>query len=240
MLRAAHETLPDYAHRSYYEVWFAAPATTAPRARAGPGRRSRGRPLAARARADRRCWRRPMCVGHRAWRSDRKARTTRPDSGSVRRVRTHLGTVPHHTRLPGYANGKVGVVERAHGVQVLRRRARAEVRGATTLAVHGRVHAEAQWGRRLRPDDGFDRRLGTISRAGMRQVPSRGLIWRRRSECSRNLGRQRVRDRAFVAPAWSVHVARMGRCAGGSDRAARAAGDSGIRTTGVGWRHSRT
>ena len=26
--------------------------------------------------------------------------------------------VPHHTRLPGYAHGKVGTVERVHGVHV--------------------------------------------------------------------------------------------------------------------------
>jgi nitrile hydratase len=33
-------------------------------------------------------------------------------------VRTRAGRVPHHTRLPGYAAGKRGVVERVHGVHV--------------------------------------------------------------------------------------------------------------------------
>jgi nitrile hydratase len=34
------------------------------------------------------------------------------------RVRTISTEVPHHTRLPRYARGKVGVIERCHGVHV--------------------------------------------------------------------------------------------------------------------------
>ena len=34
------------------------------------------------------------------------------------RVRTRAGPVPHHTRLPGYAQGRSGVVERLHGCHV--------------------------------------------------------------------------------------------------------------------------
>jgi len=33
-------------------------------------------------------------------------------------VRTHIEIPDHHTRLPGYARGRRGVVERVHGVHV--------------------------------------------------------------------------------------------------------------------------
>jgi len=49
--------------------------------------------------------------------------TARPAAGAPRfavgdRVRTRAQAVPHHTRLPGYVRGKVGVVERLHGHHV--------------------------------------------------------------------------------------------------------------------------
>jgi nitrile hydratase len=34
------------------------------------------------------------------------------------RVRTRSQAAPHHTRLPGYARGKVGTIERVHGTHV--------------------------------------------------------------------------------------------------------------------------
>ena len=34
------------------------------------------------------------------------------------RVRSHRNLVPQHTRLPGYAHGKQGVIERVHGAHV--------------------------------------------------------------------------------------------------------------------------
>ena len=33
-------------------------------------------------------------------------------------VRTHNNPVPHHTRLPGYARGKLGIIETVHGAHV--------------------------------------------------------------------------------------------------------------------------
>jgi nitrile hydratase len=44
--------------------------------------------------------------------------TTAPCFAPGDRVRTRAERVPHHTRLPGYAHGKVGTVERVHGVHV--------------------------------------------------------------------------------------------------------------------------
>jgi len=49
--------------------------------------------------------------------------TVRPASAPARfavgqRVRTRAGHVDHHTRLPGYVQGKVGTVEHLHGMHV--------------------------------------------------------------------------------------------------------------------------
>ncbi|HEX7441238.1 MAG TPA: SH3-like domain-containing protein, partial [Caldimonas sp.] len=49
--------------------------------------------------------------------------TERPAGAAARfevgdRVRTHAEAVDHHTRLPGYARGRTGVVERVLGVHV--------------------------------------------------------------------------------------------------------------------------
>jgi nitrile hydratase len=49
--------------------------------------------------------------------SERPA-TTQPRFAVGRHVRTHLRPVPHHTRLPGYAKRKLGVIEFVHGAHV--------------------------------------------------------------------------------------------------------------------------
>lgn len=107
--RATRETLPDYARLSYYEIWFAALE----------------RLLATRADAV------AASVGSfRVLRADNVAAmltkgspTERPATTAPRfrvgdRVSTRAERVAHHTRLPGYAHGKVGTVERVHGVHV--------------------------------------------------------------------------------------------------------------------------
>ena len=38
--------------------------------------------------------------------------------GVGERVRAHTNEIPHHTRLPRYARGKVGRIERVHGAHV--------------------------------------------------------------------------------------------------------------------------
>jgi nitrile hydratase len=53
----------------------------------------------------------------------RGSATTRPATTAARfqpgdRVRTHTQIPDHHTRLPAYARGKRGVVERVHGTHV--------------------------------------------------------------------------------------------------------------------------
>jgi len=109
MNRAARETLPNYRDLSYYEIWLAAleklllqkgvlgDAPPAPkqvlRADLVAAVIGKGSPAA----------RAP--VG--------PARYALED-----RVRTVAAQPEHHTRLPAYARGKVGVVERVHGAHV--------------------------------------------------------------------------------------------------------------------------
>jgi nitrile hydratase len=109
MNRAARETLVNYRELSYYEIWLAAleklladsgvlqqSATTPPRvlrAELVAATLARGSP-AARAPAS-------------------AARFAVGD-----RVRMRADQPAHHTRLPGYARGKLGAVTRVHGVHV--------------------------------------------------------------------------------------------------------------------------
>ena len=109
MSRAAREALPDYARLSYYEIWFAAlqrlldergllqpdapPLPRVLRADAVPAVLAKGAP------------------------------TLRDSSAPARfavgdRVRTRAHRVDRHSRLPGYALGRVGVIEQLHGAHV--------------------------------------------------------------------------------------------------------------------------
>lgn len=119
MSRAARETLPDYDRLTYYEVWFAAlEKLLAERGLVGGDEVDAGRML------------RPGAVLPRVLREAevaaalaRGSPTERPATAAARfrvgdRVRTRRGDADHHTRLPGYARGRTGVVERVHGVHV--------------------------------------------------------------------------------------------------------------------------
>ena len=117
--RSARETLPDYAQLSYYQIWLTAleklmterglvrpdelasghaqhPALPLPRklvAEAVPATLARGSP------------------------------TVRPATAPARfhigqQVRTRAEAPPHHSRLPAYVRGQVGVIERLHGCHV--------------------------------------------------------------------------------------------------------------------------
>ena len=119
MLRAANETLPDYGDRTYYEVFVAGllkllderGLVSADEVAAGRSlREAPGLPnlLLARDVAA------VMAYGA----SSERPSTTQPRFAVGQHVRTHLGTVTHHTRLPGYAKGKLGVIEQVHGVHV--------------------------------------------------------------------------------------------------------------------------
>lgn len=107
--RATRETLPDYAELSYYEIWFAALQKLLA-ARAGAVERgiAAGRTLRAEGV--------PSTLA-------KGSPTERTATAGARfavgdRVRTLRTRADHHTRLPGYARGKLGMIERVHGVHV--------------------------------------------------------------------------------------------------------------------------
>jgi len=119
MSRAARETLPDYASLGYYRIWLAALEQLM---------RERGQLLEDEIAAGRMLH--PPVPVRRVLRAEQVAGalaqgspTARADGPAARfgigdRVRTRSHAVPHHTRLPGYVRGKVGVVERVHGPHV--------------------------------------------------------------------------------------------------------------------------
>ena len=117
--RAARETLPGYLKLSYYQIWLAAlekllqerglatadeilsgileqpllPVARVLQAQAVPAALRRGSPVQ----------RQPAQPAH---------------FQLGQRVRTRSEAVGYHTRLPGYAKGKQGVIEHLHGVHV--------------------------------------------------------------------------------------------------------------------------
>jgi nitrile hydratase beta subunit len=109
MNRAARETLPNYRDLSYYEIWLAALEKLL--LQKGVLGNSPPPP-------------------QRVLRADRVAAAIangtsflRMPTGPARytlgaSVRTIAAQPSHHTRLPAYARGKVGVVERVHGAHV--------------------------------------------------------------------------------------------------------------------------
>jgi nitrile hydratase subunit beta len=119
MSRAARETLPDYAQLSYYQIWIAALLKLlAERGLVQTDELEAGRALRPSA---------PLArVLHAADVPASLARgspTLRASDAAARfavgdRVRTRAARADHHTRLPGYAMDKVGVVERVHGAHV--------------------------------------------------------------------------------------------------------------------------
>jgi len=117
--RAARETLENYRELSYYEIWLSGLeqlllGSGAVRA----AELAQGRSL------------QPALPVQRVLHAEDVsaalaggAPTVRPPSTRARFavgqwVRTNLGVPPHHTRLPGYARGKRGRVERVHGAHV--------------------------------------------------------------------------------------------------------------------------
>ena len=117
--RSARETLPDYAQLSYYQIWLAAmEKMMAERGQLLPDEIEAGRMLHA-----------PAPVKRVLKAADvpqvlaKGSPTERPATLPARfavgqRVRTRASRVDHHTRLPGYAQGKLGTIERVHGMHV--------------------------------------------------------------------------------------------------------------------------
>lgn len=119
MGRSARETLPDYAQLSYYALWIRGlQRLMAERGLVGEDEVAAGRML-----------REPKPVARVLAAADvprvlaTGGSTLRTASSPARfsagdRVHTRAGDVAHHTRLPRYARGKSGRVERLHGAHV--------------------------------------------------------------------------------------------------------------------------
>lgn len=119
MSRAARESLPDYARLDYYRIWLAAlerlmlerGLVTADELASGQVLTPPAAPARVLAAADV-----PAVLA-------RGSATARPLAEPPRfavgdRVRTHAHAVAHHTRLPGYARGRVGTIRHWHGAHV--------------------------------------------------------------------------------------------------------------------------
>ena len=119
MSRAARETLPGYGNLSYYEIWIGGLCKLL---------QERGLVLAEELEQGRIL--QPGLPGTRVLRAADVAAALAKGSPTERlplapalyevgqRVRMRSATPAHHTRLPGYVRGKVGVVERILGTHV--------------------------------------------------------------------------------------------------------------------------
>jgi nitrile hydratase subunit beta len=117
--RAARETLPHYRNLSYYQIWLAGLEKLLLQSGA-----VRSDEL-----AQGRQWQNAVPIA-RVLHADEVAATlargtpaARPPLSPARFalgqwVRTRSAAPPHHTRLPGYARGKRGLIERVHGAHV--------------------------------------------------------------------------------------------------------------------------
>ena len=119
MSRSARETLPNYDALSYYQVWLAGlEKLLAERRLVVNDELAAGRALHPAEPVARvlRAAEVPAALA-------KGSSTERPAIAAARfhvgeRVRTRARPSPHHTRLPGYARGKWGVVEQVHGTHV--------------------------------------------------------------------------------------------------------------------------
>jgi nitrile hydratase len=119
MSRSARETLPDYPALSYYEIWIKAlEKLLIERGLVGPDEIAAGRML------------HPARPGLPVLRARdvpsvlaKGSATLRPATVPARfavgeSVRLRAAAVAHHTRLPGYARGKIGHIDQVRGAHV--------------------------------------------------------------------------------------------------------------------------
>ncbi len=117
--RSSRETLPDYAQLSYYQIWIAA----LERLLIERGLVTGDELAASRSLHPSRRVARVLHATEVSAALAKGSPTERAPAAPARfavgdRVRTRATAVPHHTRLPGYARGRVGMVERVHGAHV--------------------------------------------------------------------------------------------------------------------------
>ena len=117
--RAVRETLPHYLQLSYYRIWLAAlERLMIERGQLFEDEIAQGRMLHAPAPV-----KRVLQAADVAAVLARGSPTERPAAAPARfaigqAVRMRAGRVDHHTRLPGYVQGRRGTIERLHGAHV--------------------------------------------------------------------------------------------------------------------------
>jgi nitrile hydratase len=119
MARSARETLPDYLNLTYYEIWLS-----------GLEKLLIGKRLVTPDELTAGCMQHAPAPVAQVLKADQVAAvlakgapTERAPAGPARfkpgqRVRTRATPAEHHTRLPGYARGKTGLIERVLGAHV--------------------------------------------------------------------------------------------------------------------------
>jgi nitrile hydratase subunit beta len=117
--RSVRETLPDYRSLSYYEIWIKGlERLLIEHGLVDPAEIAAGRVL-----SQARSGLRVLRAGEVAGTLTKGAPTQRSVTAPARfaigdRVRTRAGPADHHTRLPGYARGKIGRIDQVRGVHV--------------------------------------------------------------------------------------------------------------------------
>lgn len=119
MSRSARETLPDYTALGYYEIWMKAlEKLLFERDLVGRDEIAAGRVLQP-PRTVARVLRAADVASAIATGSPTRRAASVPARFAVGdRVRMRAAEAPHHTRLPGYARGRIGVIEQVRGVHV--------------------------------------------------------------------------------------------------------------------------
>ena len=119
MSRAARETLEDYGGLSYYEIWFGGLCRLMQeRGLVTAEELEQGRVLQPAMTLARTLHAADVAAALARGSPTERAATAPPRFGVGQRVRMSEARPPHHTRLPGYVRGKVGIVERLHGAHV--------------------------------------------------------------------------------------------------------------------------
>jgi nitrile hydratase subunit beta len=119
MSRAARETLPNYAELSYYQIWIAGlQRLLAERGMLMPDEIAAARVLHAAAPVKRVLRAADVAAALAAGSPTARPATTASRFSLGQPVRTRSDAAAHHTRLPAYARGKCGVIERLHGAHV--------------------------------------------------------------------------------------------------------------------------
>jgi len=119
MSRSARETLPNYASLSYYALWIEGlQKLLAERRLLQETEMLAGRMLDSSGVVPRvlKAADVPPALAFGA--PTQRTPTTPARFAIDDRVRTRHGDVPHHTRLPHYASGRIGRIDRIHGVHV--------------------------------------------------------------------------------------------------------------------------